>query len=222
MYYRDFFEKLIMGEERMKGTICIDGVVGAGKSTLGEILAQELGIEFFREPVLDNPLLDKFYYDKKRYSFPLQVFFLNKRFKMIKDAEKLNGCVMDRSIYGDVIFAKMLMEDEDMTPEEFDVYEELLHNMLEHIKRPRLMIYLENSVEKAMEKIKRRGRDYEQIVPVKYWETLNENYREYFENYNISEILTINVDDLDIKENPEDRRYFIDLVKSKLAEVEGR
>ncbi|GLI58008.1 deoxyadenosine kinase [Propionigenium maris DSM 9537] len=222
MYYRDFFEKLIMGEERMKGTICIDGVVGAGKSTLGEILAQELGIEFFREPVLDNPLLDKFYYDKKRYSFPLQVFFLNKRFKMIKDAEKLNGCVMDRSIYGDVIFAKMLMEDEDMTPEEFDVYEELLHNMLEHIKRPRLMIYLENSVEKAMEKIKRRGRDYEQIVPVKYWETLNENYREYFENYNISEILTINVDDLDIKENPEDRRYFIDLVKSKLAEAEGR
>lgn len=220
MYYRDFFEKLIMGEERMKGTICIDGVVGAGKSTLGEILAHELGIEFFREPVLDNPLLDKFYYDKKRYSFPLQVFFLNKRFKMIKDAEKLNGCIMDRSIYGDVIFAKMLMEDEDMTPEEFDVYEELLHNMLEHIKRPRLMIYLENSVEKAMEKIKRRGREYEQIVPVKYWETLNENYREYFENYNISEILTVNVDNLDIKDNPEDRMYFIELVKSKLAEAE--
>lgn len=219
MYYKDFFEKLTMGEERMKGTICIDGVVGAGKSTLGEILADELNIEFFKEPVLENPLLDKFYYDKKRYSFPLQVFFLNKRFKMIKEADDLNGCVMDRSIYGDVIFAKMLMEDGDMTPEEFELYEELLHNMLEHVKRPRLMIYLENSVDRAIEKIKMRGRDYEQIVPKKYWESLNENYRGYFDNYDISEILVINVDDRDIKNNPEDRKYFIDLVKAKLEET---
>lgn len=220
MYYKDFFEKLNMGEEKMKGTICIDGVVGAGKSTLGEILAKELNLEFFKEPVLDNPLLDKFYYDKKRYSFPLQVFFLNKRFKMIKEADELGGCIMDRSIYGDVIFAKMLMEDGDMTPEEFDLYEELLHNMLEHVKRPRLMIYLENSVDKAIEKIERRGRDYEQIVPRRYWESLNKNYKEYFENYNISDILVINVDNLDIKDNPEDRRYFIDTVKAKLKETE--
>lgn len=219
MYYKDFFEKLSMGEERMMGTICIDGVVGAGKSTLGEILAEELGIEFFREPVLNNPLLDKFYYDKKRYSFPLQVFFLNKRFQMIKEAEALNGCVMDRSIYGDVIFAKMLMEDGDMSREEFDVYEDLLNNMLEHVKRPRLMIYLENSVDKAMEKIKRRGRDYEQIVSKDYWEALNRNYTEYFGNYNISEILVINVNELDIKDNLEDRNYFIELVKSKLVEI---
>jgi len=219
MYYKDFFEKLTMGEDKMKGTICIDGVVGAGKSTLGEILANELNIEFFKEPVLENPLLDKFYYDKKRYSFPLQVFFLNKRFKMIKEADDLNGCVMDRSIYGDVIFAKMLMEDGDMTPEEFELYEELLHNMLEHVKRPRLMIYLENSVDRAIEKIKMRGRDYEQIVPKRYWESLNENYRGYFESYDISEILVINVDNRDIKNNPEDRKYFIDLVKAKLEET---
>lgn len=220
MYYRDFFEKLIMGEERMKGTICIDGVVGAGKSTLGEILSKELNIEFFKEPVLENPLLDKFYYDKKRYSFPLQVFFLNKRFKMIKEADELNGCIMDRSIYGDVIFAKMLMEDGDMTPEEFELYEELLHNMLEHVKRPRLMIYLENSVDRAIEKIQMRGRDYEQIVPKKYWESLNENYRGYFENYDISDILVVNVDNMDIKNDPEDKQYFIDLVKAKLKETE--
>lgn len=220
MYYNDFFKNLKMGEGMMKGTICIDGVVGAGKSTLGEILAKEFNIEFFKEPVLDNPILDKFYYDRKRYSFPLQVFFLNKRFKMIKEASTLNGCVMDRSIYGDVIFAKMLMEDGDMTVEEFELYEELLNNMLEHTERPRLMIYLENSVEKALEKIQSRGRDYEQVVPRDYWESLNKNYREYFENYNISEMLIINVDNMDIKDNPEDRQKFIDLVKAKLAETE--
>ena len=163
MYYKYFFKNLRMGDEKMRGTICIDGVVGAGKSTLGEILAKELDIEFFREPVLENPLLDKFYYDKKRYSFPLQVFFLNKRFKMIKEADELNGCIMDRSIYGDVIFAKMLMEDGDMTQEEFELYEELLHNMLEHVKRPRLMIYLENSVDRAIEKIQMRVDDLERI-----------------------------------------------------------
>ncbi len=222
MYYKNFFNELKMGEETMMGTICIDGVVGAGKSTLGEILSKELNLEFFKEPVLDNPLLDKFYYDRKRYSFPLQVFFLNKRFKMIKDADSLNGCVMDRSIYGDVIFAKMLMEDGDMTKEEFELYEELLYNMLEHVKRPRLMIYLENSVDKAIEKIAMRGRDYEQIVPYEYWKSLNKNYREYFENYNISEILIINVDELDIKNNEKDRRYFIDLVKAKLKETETK
>ncbi|HAS79899.1 MAG TPA: deoxyguanosine kinase, partial [Fusobacteriaceae bacterium] len=128
MYYNNFFKKTRLNGDEMNGIICIDGVVGAGKSTLGDILAKELGISLFEEPVLNNPILDKFYYDKKRYSFPLQIFFLNKRFKMIKEANLLNGCVMDRSIYGDVIFARMLMEDGDMTPEEFELYEELLYN----------------------------------------------------------------------------------------------
>lgn len=222
MYYKNYFKNIRIGDSAMEGIICIDGVVGVGKSTLGEILAEEFGMEFFREPVLDNPLLDKFYYDKKRYSFPLQVFFLNKRFEMIKQAEKLGDCIMDRSIYGDVIFAKMLMEDGDMSKEEFDIYEELLYNMLEHIKRPKLMIYLETSVEKAIEKIKRRGRDYEQAVERGYWESLNTNYTEYFDNYNLSDILVINVDELDIKDNPEDRKWFLDTVRERLAQLSER
>ncbi len=130
MYYKEYLKKTRLNGDDMNGIICIDGVV---KSTLGDILAKELGILLFEEPVLNNPILDKFYYDKKRYSFPLQIFFLNKRFKMIKVANLLDGCVMDRSIYGDVIFARMLMEDGDMAPEEFELYEELLHNMLEHL-----------------------------------------------------------------------------------------
>jgi deoxyadenosine/deoxycytidine kinase len=219
MYYNKFFKKTRLNGDDMNGIICIDGVVGAGKSTLGDILAKELGISLFEEPVLNNPILDKFYYDKKRYSFPLQIFFLNKRFKMIKEANLLDGCVMDRSIYGDVIFARMLMEDGDMAPEEFELYEELLHNMLEHISPPKLMIYLVSSVEGAVDKICKRGRDYEKIVPRSYWESLNQNYESYFDSYNLSNILRINVDNVDIKENPVDRKWFIDTVKAKLEEI---
>ncbi|MGL6120542.1 MAG: deoxynucleoside kinase, partial [Fusobacteriaceae bacterium] len=140
MYYKDFFEKLKIGGIKMRTVICIDGVVGVGKSTVGDLLAQELNTRLFVEPVIDNPLLDKFYYDRKQYAFPLQVFFLNKRFEMIKDAEKFESCIMDRSIYGDVIFARMLMEDGDMSSDEFKIYEELLTHMLEHIELPKLMI----------------------------------------------------------------------------------
>ena len=126
---------------------------------------------------------------------------------------------MDRSIYGDVIFARMLMEDGDMTVEEFELYEELLCNMMVHIKKPKLMIYLETSVENAITKIEERGRDYEQIVPKEYWESLNKNYREYFDAYDISEILVINVDNLDVRDNLEDRKWFIDQVKARLNKI---
>src|SRR5660398_8540 len=87
--------------------IVIDGVVGVGKTTLMNIMTEK-GCVSFEEPVVDNPILEKFYYDRERYSFSLQIFFLNKRFKHIKEASKVKNAVMDRSIYGDVIFAKML------------------------------------------------------------------------------------------------------------------
>lgn len=216
--YKEFFKKIKLGEKKMNNIICIDGVVGVGKSTLSEILSKELGIEMFEKPVLNNPLLDKFYHNKERYSFPLQVFFLNKRFEMLKEAEKKSSCVMDRSIYGDVIFAKMLMEEGNMTKEEYDIYEELLNNMLQHISAPKLMIYLKSSVDKAIEKIKKRGRDYEQIVERKYWEDLNRHYRDYFNNYNLSKVIVFNMDELDVVKNPKDKEFFINKVKEALNE----
>ena len=220
-YYKSYFKNIKIKEKIMDGIICVDGVVGVGKSTLGELIAKKYDMMFFEEPVVDNPILDKFYYNKKRYSFPLQVFFLNKRFKVMKEAAKINKCVMDRSIYGDVIFSKMLMEDGDMTKEEFELYEELLYNMLEHIAKPKLMIYLETGVDSAIEKIKKRGRDYELIVPRQYWESLNHNYREYFESYDISEILKINVDNLDFVENKHDEEYILKLIDDKLKQMQG-
>lgn len=221
-YYSSYFSKIKVKENIMKGIICVDGVVGVGKSTLGILIAEKYNMKFFEEPVLDNPILDKFYYDRKRYSFPLQIFFLNRRFKSMKNAAKFDNCVLDRSIYGDVIFSRMLMEDGDMTKEEFDLYEELLYNMLEHIAKPKLMIYLEASVDNAIEKIKKRGRDYELIVPREYWESLNKNYRDYFSSYNISEILKINVDNLDFVESKEDEKHIMKLIDDKLKELESK
>lgn len=220
--YYNFFKLLetCRKEEEIMDAIIIDGPVGVGKTSLMEILVSEFGYKPFLEPVTDNPLLDKFYYNRKRYSFPLQIFFLNKRFAMLKDAAEIDGAIMDRSIYGDVIFARMLCDGGDMEKEEYSLYKELLSNMLEHVQPPKLIIYLETSVDSVIEKIKKRGRDYEQVVERAYWEQLNKEYREYFEYYNISPILKINTDNLDYVNNPMDRQYVINLIREKLAEIE--
>ncbi|SFM34883.1 Deoxyadenosine/deoxycytidine kinase [Gracilibacillus orientalis] len=199
--------------------ITIDGVVGVGKTTLMDMVVKELGYTPFEEPVVNNPILDKFYYDRERYSFSLQVFFLNERFKHIKNASKLNLAVLDRSIYGDVIFAKMLKDSGEMSEEEFNIYLTLFKNMIEHCQPPALMIYLEISTEEAICRINKRGRSYEVATENAYWERLNKEYREYFEAYNASPVLKINVDQLDFENNPSDREYVIALIKKKLHEL---
>jgi deoxyadenosine/deoxycytidine kinase len=215
-----FYEEALRGINKggFWNMLVIDGVVGVGKTTLMKIL-QEGGYKPFEEPVYDNPILEKFYYDRARFSFPLQIFFLNKRFKHIKEASMVHNAVMDRSIYGDVIFAKMLQESGEMSPEEFDLYLELFENMIEHCMPPKLMVYLEISVDEASRRIQKRGRDYEKIVERGYWERLNANYRDYFDGYSISPILKINVDNLDFENNPEDRKYVLEIIDSKLKEL---
>nr|WP_275051643.1 deoxynucleoside kinase [Clostridium manihotivorum] len=223
-YQSDNLYEVILRRIDRKGVwdmIVVDGVVGVGKSTLMGLIA-ERGYVSFEEPVVDNPILEKFYYDRERYSFPLQVFFLNKRFKHIKEASAIANSVMDRSIYGDVIFAKMLCDKGEMSVEEFDLYRELLENMLEHVQPPKLMIYLEVSVDEAMSRIKKRGRDYEQVVERAYWEKLNEEYRKYFYSYDVSPILKINVDGLDFENNDKDREYVMGLIEQRLREIEEK
>lgn len=203
--------------------IVVDGVVGSGKTTLMNILKEELGVSGFEEPVTDNPILGKFYHDRKRYAFPLQIFFLNRRFRMLKEAQaKKVSSVMDRSIYGDVIFAKLLHDEGDMEKDEFDLYQDLLTNMLDHIEAPKLMIYLRADVDTAIDRIEKRGRDYEQIVERDYWERLNREYEAYFSAYNLSKLLIIEAKDYDIRDSEEDRKKVVQLVREALAETERK
>ena len=203
----------------MKNIICIEGVVGAGKTTLGELLAKELSIEFFQEPYIDNPFLDKFYSNKERYSLLSQMYFLNKRIEIIEEASKLNGCIMDRSIYGDYLFAKMHLKNKFMTEDEFSLYHSFWEKLISVRTNPILIIYLETSVENAMRKIKERGREFELGVEKEYWNSLNEEYSSFFYNYTDSIILKINIDNMDIRDNEEDRKEFFNLVKSKLKQL---
>lgn len=210
-----------VNKERVYDMIVIEGVVGVGKSSLMRILGKE-GYTEFEEPVVNNPILDKFYHDRVRYSFPLQVFFLNKRFEHIKKAKDVANAVMDRSIYGDAIFARMLNINDEMSDEEFGIYSELLENMLEHVQAPKLMVYLEIGVDEAMRRIQKRGRDYELIVERDYWQKLNDEYETYFSDYSLSPILRINVDNLDFENVEADRKYVMDLINAKLSELEAK
>lgn len=216
--YKEFFN--MIKKNNPNETIVIDAVVGAGKTVYMEILSKEMNIPCFEEPVLENPLLDKFYHDRKRYSFPLQIFFLNRRFEMLKQASALGKpTLMDRSIYGDMIFAKLLYEEGNMDKDEYILYRDLLTNMLDHVEAPKLMIYLKIDTDSAIERIKKRGRDYEQIVERAYWENLNREYESYFSEYNLSPLLVIDAAKYDIVENPNDKKAVLDIIRQKISEI---
>ncbi len=198
--------------------LIIEGVVGVGKSSLMNYLVKE-GFTPFPEPVLDNPILGKFYEDRKRYAFPLQVYFLAKRFEHLQAAAMIEDSVMDRSIYGDGIFAAMHKESATMEAEEYGVYEQLYQVMIDEVKKPDLLVYLQVSVDEAMKRIQKRGRVYEQAVERSYWEKLNEKYENYFSTYDHSPILTINVDHLDFESSLDDRAYILLRIQEALNQL---
>ena len=199
--------------------INIAGVVGVGKSSLCNILS-DLNWKVYYEPVFDNALLEKFYYNKERWAFALQIYFLNKRFEMYKDSFRYislgKNVIMDRSIVEDRIFAKMLRDQGIMTDEEYAVYVELFNNMMEHVQPPDLMLYLRINPENAIKRIKKRGRDYEVNQDVDYWHELNRNYEVFFNEYSWSKLTIIDVDELDFVNKLNDRSYVLNKIMDSL------
>lgn len=208
--------------------IILAGMIGAGKTSYTEKLAKALGTQAFFEPVDDNPILDKYYEDQERYGFALQIYFLNKRFRLIKEAYHINNNVLDRSIYEDALFTKINVDNGNITKEEYDIYLDLLDNMMEEIdglpkKAPDLLVYLDGSFEKILSNIKRRGRSYEQPTEENglydYYKQLHGEYSGWYEDYDKSPKICIDIDKYNIVDSEEDWQEVLELIKNKLDEI---
>lgn len=204
--------------------IILAGMIGAGKTTYTKYISEHFGSEAFYESVEDNPILERFYEDKERWGFALQVHFLNTRFKSIKEALRHRNNVLDRSIYEDALFTKINYEQGNIRNEEMNIYLDLLDNMMEEIegmpkKAPDLLIYLRGSFEKHLEHIQKRGRDYEQSDEhLEYFKLLHSKYDEWFNEYKASDTLVFSIDELSI-EDENDRKKILQAIEDKLKEI---
>lgn len=198
--------------------IAIVGNIGAGKTTLTELLAKHYGWEAQYEAVDDNPYLEDFYQDMKRWSFNLQVYFLNSRFKQIIDIQtSQKQIVQDRTIYEDAyIFAANLHDMGLMTSRDYNNYLGMFELIKEFIKAPDLLIYLKASVPTLVNQIQRRGREYESGIRLDYLSKLNERYENWIENYTEGKLLTISVDKTNFADKPEDLGHIIQRIDTEL------
>jgi len=200
--------------------IAIAGNIGAGKTTLTNLLAKNMKWEPHYEDVDDNPYLNDFYDDMQRWSFNLQIFFLNSRFQQVmKIRQSPKTIIQDRTIYEDAyIFAPNLHAMGLMTTRDFSNYQALFELMAKFITPPDLMIYLRASVPALVNQIQKRGRDYENTIRIDYLKRLNERYEAWISSYELGKILVIDVDNLNFAENPEDLSTVINKIN---AEIHG-
>ena len=212
--------------------IVVAGMIGIGKSSVAKILGEHFDSEVFYESVEDNKVLPLFYtasdeeIASKRYPFLLQLWFLDTRFKSIKQALVNDKNVLDRSIYEDWYFAKVNKDLGRISDLEFEIYENLLNNMMEELdelpkKSPDLLIYLKGSFETVLSRINKRGRGYE-LAPelVDYYRILWQGYDEWLEkHYKYSDAIIIDMDTIDVVNNPADREKLIAQVEKKLRAV---
>ncbi len=200
--------------------IAIAGNIGAGKTTLTKLLAKHYRWEAQLEDVVDNPYLDDFYNQMERWSFNLQVYFLNSRFRQVSlIRESGKDIIQDRTIYEDAhIFAPNLHAMGLMTNRDFENYKSLFDLMESFVQGPDLLIYLRSSISNLVSQIHKRGRDYENSISIDYLSRLNERYEAWISKYDKGSLLIIDVDPLDFVDNPEDLGEIINKID---AEIHG-
>ena len=200
--------------------IAIAGNIGSGKTTLTTLLSQHYDWEPQFEDVDDNPYLNDFYKDMQRWSFNLQIYFLNSRFGQVQEIHKGDkDVIQDRTMYEDAhIFAPNLHAMGLMSTRDFENYQSLFKLMNNFIPAPNLLIYLRSSVSNLVEQIQKRGRDYENSIRIDYLSRLNERYEAWISSYDQGHLLIIDVDGLDFQQNKEDLGSIIDKID---AEING-
>lgn len=198
--------------------IAVAGNIGSGKTTLTRLLAKHYNWDAHYEKVDDNPYLNDFYHDMKRWSFNLQIFFLKSRFTQIMNIRQSGkNVIQDRTIFEDaLIFAPNLYEMGLMTERDFGNYQNLFELMSSMIKSPDLIIYLRAKVPTLVKQIQERGREYEETIRIDYLKNLNERYNLWIDNYDSGQLLIVDVDDTDFINNPSDLSVVIDKIEAKL------
>ena len=200
--------------------IAIAGNIGAGKTTLTTILAKHFNWSPHFEDVENNPYLNDFYNDMHRWSFNLQIYFLNSRIKQLVDIQKGNQVVIqDRTIYEDAhIFAPNLHEMGLMTKRDYDNYKHFFETLKQLVNPPDLLIYLKASVPTLVGQIQKRGREYEENIRLDYLKRLNEYYNSWIDTYSDGKLLIVDIDKINYADNKEDLAKVINMID---AEVNG-
>jgi len=205
-------------------TFCaVAGNIGSGKSTLTGLLAERFAWRPYYEHVEGNPYLSDFYRDMRRWSFHLQVYFLSKRFQHHREIlEVPESVIQDRTIYEDAeIFARNLHENGRMDGRDYENYVELFGIMTRFLEPPDLLIYLRTSVPVLVERIRTRGRPYEQEIPGAYLEQLDRHYEEWIERYDLSPLLVVETDEVDLVGEEAELEAIADRIQHRLEATVG-
>ena len=198
--------------------IAIAGNIGAGKTTLTSLLAKHFKWEPQFEEVITNPYLDDFYTKMERWSFNLQIYFLNTRFKQISAIrESGKSVIQDRTIYEDAfIFAPNLHDMGLMAGRDFENYKSLFDLMESFVAPPDLLIYLRSSIPNLVKQIHKRGRSYENGISIDYLNRLNERYEDWIKRYDKGKLLIFDVDELEFVDKPEDLGSIVNRIDAEL------
>lgn len=200
--------------------ISIAGVMGSGKTTASNLLAQKLGFDLFEEKVNENKFLPLYYLDPKRWSLHSQLFYLHEKAEQLSKINLLltkNSIIQDSPIYQDYLtYAKAQYILGHMNHDEFNLYEKYFNSLKQNILTPHLIVQLDTSIDTLINRIKKRNRDYEKTIDKPYLELLSNLQKEWVNTHPHLNILRINTDNLNLADNPGDQDKFLNLVKEKL------